>query len=126
MTPTHAPFETTEALRLTVLLGEDDRHHHKPAYAELVHRAHAARLAGASVFRGTEGFGTSALVHTTRLLSLAENLPVAVVIVDEAARIEAFVADTAELTRNALVLLDQVRVVRHRDRTAREEGDAPQ
>ncbi|MBO8193636.1 DUF190 domain-containing protein [Streptomyces oryzae] len=99
-------------LRLTVLLGENDQFHHRPAYAEIVHRAHAAGLAGASVFRGVEGFGASSLVHTTRLLSLSEDLPVAVVIVDEAARIRAFLPELEEITREGLVLLDEVEAVR--------------
>lgn len=50
---------TARALRLTILIGESDLWHHKPVYAEIVHRAHAAGLAGASVFRGIEGFGAS-------------------------------------------------------------------
>ncbi|MBO8184950.1 DUF190 domain-containing protein [Streptomyces spirodelae] len=112
------PAQAHGALRLTVLVGENDQHHHRPVYAEIVHRAHAAGLAGASVFRGVEGFGASSLVHTTRLLSLSEDLPVAVVIVDEAARIRAFLPELAELTREALVLLDEVEVVRFPARDA--------
>src|SRR6185312_14074999 len=78
------------AKRLTVYVGESDRHHHKPLYVEIVHRAHAAGLAGATVLRGIEGFGASRHVHTTRILSLTEDLPVVVVLVDEAERIERF------------------------------------
>lgn len=50
---------TGSALRVTVYIGENDTWHHKPLYTEIVHRAHAAGLAGASVFRGIEGFGAS-------------------------------------------------------------------
>ncbi|MGI5352497.1 DUF190 domain-containing protein [Streptomyces sp. CA-250714] len=107
-----------DALRLTVLLGENDQFQHRPAYAEIVHRAHAAGLAGASVFRGVEGFGASSLVHTTRLLSLSEDLPVAVVIVDEAARVRAFLPELEEPARGRLVLLDEVEIVRFPARDA--------
>jgi uncharacterized protein len=47
------------ARRLTVVVGESDVVGHRPLYGEIVHRAHAAGLAGASVFRGIEGFGAS-------------------------------------------------------------------
>ena len=70
------------ATRLTIMVGESDQAHHHPVYTEIVHRAHRAGLAGASVFRGIEGFGKSHHIHTTRLLSLSEDLPVAIVMVD--------------------------------------------
>jgi len=43
--------------RLTIFIGESDRHGHTPLATEIVQRAHKAGLAGASVFRGVEGFG---------------------------------------------------------------------
>ncbi|MFF8864068.1 DUF190 domain-containing protein [Streptomyces sp. NPDC015139] len=104
---------TGRALRLTVYIGEDDTWHHKPLYSEIVHRAHAAGLAGASVFRGIEGFGASSRVHTSRLLSLSEDLPVAVVVVDTEKRIRAFLPQLDELVREGLVTLDECEVVRY-------------
>jgi uncharacterized protein len=101
------------ALRLTVYIGEDDRWHHRPLYTEIVHRAHAAGLAGASVFRGVEGFGASSRIHTTRLLSLSEDLPVAVVIVDTEERVRGFLPELTELVTEGLVIIDPVEVVRY-------------
>lgn len=101
------------ALRLTVLVGESDHAHHRPVYSEVVHRAHQAGLAGASVFRGMEGFGRSQQVHTTRLLSLTEDLPVAVVIVDTEERVRAFLPQLDDLGVDGLVTLERVEVVRH-------------
>ncbi|MFD5632537.1 DUF190 domain-containing protein [Streptomyces sp. NPDC127077] len=104
---------TGDALRLTVLIGENDTWHHKPLYAEIVHRAHAAGLAGASVFKGIEGFGASSLIHTSRLLSLSEDLPVAVIVVDTEERVRAFLPRLDELVTEGLVLLDPCEVIRY-------------
>ncbi|MGW3247943.1 DUF190 domain-containing protein [Streptomyces sp. NPDC001070] len=105
-------------LRLTVLIGDNDTWHHKPLCTEIVHRAHEAGLAGASVFHGAEGFGASSLIHTTRLLSLSDNLPVMVVIVDQAERIRAFLPQLDELVTEGLVTLDEVEVIRYVGRGA--------
>ncbi|GGU16008.1 DUF190 domain-containing protein [Streptomyces coeruleorubidus] len=107
---------TGRALRLTVFVGENDTWHHKPLYSEIVHRAHAAGLAGASVFRGVEGFGASSLIHTSRLLSLSEDLPVAVVIVDTEPRVRAFLPQLDELVTEGLVTLDDCEVLRYTSR----------
>ncbi|NUO56391.1 MAG: DUF190 domain-containing protein [Hamadaea sp.] len=98
-------------LRLTILVGEDDQWHHRPLYTEIVHRAHQAGLAGASVFRGVEGFGASSRIHTSRLLSLAENLPCSVVVVDTEPAVRAFVSTLDDLPIG-LAMLDPVEVVR--------------
>ncbi|MFJ2814840.1 DUF190 domain-containing protein [Streptomyces sp. NPDC091279] len=104
---------TGPALRLTVYIGENDTWHRKPLYTEIVHRAHAAGLAGASVFRGVEGFGASSLIHTSRLLSLSEDLPVAIVVVDTEERVRAFLPQLDALVDGGLVTLDACEVVRH-------------
>ncbi|MGW2638907.1 DUF190 domain-containing protein [Streptomyces sp. NPDC001348] len=110
---------TGSALRVTVFVGEHDTWHHKPLYSEIVHRAHAAGLAGASVFRGIEGFGASSLIHTSRLLSLSEDLPVAIVIVDTEERVRAFLPQLDELVTEGLVILDDCEVIRY---AARDTG----
>jgi len=111
---------TGTALRVTIFIGEHDTWHHKPLYTEIVHRAHTAGLAGASVFRGIEGFGASSLIHTSRLLSLSEDLPVAIIIVDTEERVRAFLPQLDELVTEGLVILDDCEVIRYAGR--REEA----
>jgi PII-like signaling protein len=112
------------ALRVTVFIGEDDRYHHRPLSTEIVHRAHAAGLAGASVVRGCEGFGASSRIHTSRLVSLSEDLPVIVIIVDEPEKVRAFLPQLEELVQEGLVVVDEVEVVRYVGRSGNARGRA--
>ncbi|MFJ1616081.1 DUF190 domain-containing protein [Streptomyces sp. NPDC088249] len=86
---------TGSALRVTIFIGENDMWHHRPVFTEILHRARKAGLAGATVFRGIEGFGASSLIHTVRLLSLGEDLP-----------------QLDELVTEGLVILDDCEVIR--------------
>jgi len=97
--------------RLTIFVGESDNHGHTPLATEIVQRAHRAGLAGATVIRGVEGYGASNHIHTTRILSLSDDLPMVVVIVDSADRIQAFLPDLDELITGGLVIIDDVEVV---------------
>ncbi len=101
------------ARRLTIFIGETDLWHHKPLYSEIVRRAHRAGLAGASVLRGIEGYGASSHIHTSRLLSLSDDLPLAIIIVDAEERIDEFLPQLDELITEGLVILDDVDVVRY-------------
>lgn len=104
--------------RLTVILSEDDIWHHRPVYPEIVHRSHGAGLAGASVLRGLEGYGASHHIHTSRVPSLSADLPVAVVIIDTAEKIEVFLPVLDELVTEGLIDLDDVWVHRYLGRGA--------
>ena len=103
--------ETTPAVRLTILIGEDDQWQHRPLYDEIVRRAHAAGLAGASVFRGVEGYGANNNIHTTRILSLSEDMPIAIMIVDRDPLVREFVAGLREMRIEGSITLEPVEVV---------------
>ena len=102
-----------EARRLSIFIGEHDRYDHRSLATEIVHRAQRAGLAGATVVRGVEGFGSSNALHTTRVLSLSTDLPIVVLIVDEADRIDGFLPELDELITEGLVIIDDVHVVKY-------------
>ncbi|GHF54761.1 UPF0166 protein [Amycolatopsis bartoniae] len=99
-----------QAMRLTVLVG-DDLWHHRPVAHEIVHRAREAGLAGATVFRAVEGYGAGSRIHTLRLLSLADGIANLVMIVDTEERVREFVPRLDGLFVDGLVLLEPVEVV---------------
>jgi PII-like signaling protein len=99
------------ARRLTVIVSESDMYEHRPLATEIVHRAHAAGLPGASVFRGIEGFGATHSIHTTRILSLSDELPIAVVLVGDPEAIDDFVPQIAPLLKQGVLTVENVEVV---------------
>lgn len=112
--PAGAPARmTTLASRLTVYLGESDRSHGRARSSEIVRRARDAGLAGATVLRGLEGFGASQVLHTTRIMSLSDDLPILVVLIDVPERIDAFLPVLDELIDGGLVVREEVEVLKY-------------
>jgi PII-like signaling protein len=104
----------SEGQLLRIFIGESDHWGGRPLYEAIVHRAREAGLAGATVIRGLEGFGAHSRLHTTRILRLSEDLPVVVEIVDEAAKIEAFLPTLDEMVAEGMVTVEKVRVIAYR------------
>ncbi|MEU6497096.1 DUF190 domain-containing protein [Streptomyces sp. NPDC046984] len=103
-------FDETSA-RLTIHLSGSAVWHHKPVYAEIVHRARVQGLAGASVFHGIEGYGTHLVIHQDKPSRLRTHGPCVVVVVDVEERLRAFL-DTLDdvLCVNGVAVLDRTRV----------------
>jgi PII-like signaling protein len=113
------------ALRMTVIVGENDTWHHRPVSTEIVVRAREAGMAGATVTRGIEGFGKRSIVHTSRLVSLSSDLPVVVTLVDEAPKIQSFLSDVEEVVHGGIVTVEEVEVVRYVGSHDQRSGDTP-
>jgi PII-like signaling protein len=103
------------ASKLTVYFGESDRvggHLLSDTLLDLFeqHRVHAAVL-----MRGVEGFGGKHSLHTDRLLTLSEDLPLIAVAVDERARIDALLPAVTNLVEGGLVTLERARLLHEAD-----------
>jgi uncharacterized protein len=103
------------ALLLRIFLGEDDHHDGGPLYEAIVFKAREQHLAGATVLRGSMGFGRSSRMHTAKILRLSEELPVVIEIVDSEARINAFLPHLENIMGSGLVTLEKVQVLRYGD-----------
>ncbi|MGH9380204.1 MAG: DUF190 domain-containing protein [Thermoanaerobaculia bacterium] len=100
----------TQGYLLRIFLGESDRHEGQPLYEWIVLRARERGLAGATVLRGTEGFGRHSRIHTGKILRLSTDLPVVVEIVDSQEKVEAFLAELDGVIHEGLATLERVEV----------------
>jgi len=104
----------SEAQLLRIFVGESDKYHGQPLYQAIVEDARQRGLAGATVLRGTLGFGAHSRIHSAKVLRLSEDLPMVVEIVDTPEAIEAFLPDLDEMIGEGLVTLEKVQVITYR------------
>ncbi len=109
--------------RLSILMTEADRYGRVPLYVELVDRARRAGLAGATAIAGEQGFGYLSRPHASHLLRSADDIPIEVMVIDSAERIEEFIPEIADLVAGRVVVRRDVQVVS--DRSPAREGRKP-
>jgi uncharacterized protein len=101
-----------DAIRVTIFLSEDDRHHHHGLHEVILNKALESGIVGGSVWRGIEGFGPSGRVRTLRFPDANTGLPLVVELIDSAERIEEFLRTVGELAPGSLVTKEPIRLSR--------------
>ena len=96
--------------RLRIYVGEDKRHGDKPLYEAIMLKARQLQLAGATMMRGSQGYGRSTRLHTTDVV-FSEDLPVIIEIVDSRDKIRKFAALLDGIKQIGLVTCDDVSVL---------------
>jgi PII-like signaling protein len=100
---------------LRIFVDEKDRYANQPAYIAVVEALRAAGFAGASVFKGIEGYGLSGAMRTTRVFDLSTNLPVLIEVVEEESKILEFLPTLQEIVGDGLVTLENLTLIRLTD-----------
>jgi len=104
-------MEPTRATKLTIYVGDSDRHGRKPLHLAIVELLHDEGVSGATVLHGIEGYGSHKQIHTARILDLSGDLPIVIVAVDRPEKIEAMLPKLDEIIGGGLVTTEDVRVV---------------
>ena len=106
-----------EAKLLRIFIGESDKIKGRSVYEEIVLRAREAKLAGATVTRGIMGFGANSIIHTSKILTISEDLPLVIEIVDTLEKIESFIQTVHNIFEAAniggLVTIEKVEVIKY-------------
>jgi len=101
-------LQTAKLLRIHI--SESDRSNGKPLYEVIVARCRELGIAGATVFRGLEGFGETAELHRPRLLH--KDQPIAVVIIDTEEKMNTLIPAVEAMLDTGMMALSNVGVLR--------------
>ena len=109
-------IETKIAQLLRIFIGENDKIGPVNVYEKIVVRARECKLAGATVYRGIMGFGSTSIIHTSKVLRLSEHLPLVIEIVDTEEKIQEFLPLLDELLAKSncggLITVEQANIVK--------------
>jgi uncharacterized protein len=104
----------TDSVLLRIFIGETARFKHQPLYEAIVLKARELHMAGATVLRGSMGFGKSSRLHTSKIDGLSDDLPVVIEIVDSEDKINSFLPILDEMMPAGLATLEKIQTVYHR------------
>ncbi|MDR3685925.1 MAG: DUF190 domain-containing protein [Coriobacteriia bacterium] len=99
------------AQRVTVLVGETDRHDGHTLYEAIVTMLHAEGIAGATATRGILGYGGTGRTHSAHLLDVADDLPIAIVFVDSAEAVQRILPRLDAMVTSGLVTIEDVQAI---------------
>lgn len=108
--------EPQKARILRLHFSEHDRYRGKPLYEAIVDKCREMKIAGATVYRGLEGYGGTAEIHRQHLLS--HDLPILVTVIDSAEKIAALLPAVEEMIDQGLIAMSDVEMVRIRKSAA--------
>ncbi len=99
-----------KAQLLRLHFAESDEYRGKPLYEAIVQRAKELGIAGATVFRGLEGFGETAELHRRRLTK--KDQPIVVTIVDTAENLARLVPEVQAMMDTGMIATSEVDCIR--------------
>ena|SRR5438105_15277317 len=102
-----------KAKLLRIYFGEDDKWKGKPLYRAIVEKCRELDVAGATVYRGVEGYGASTLIRRSHLLSISHDAPVMVSIVDSEEKIRNLIPVLDDMVGEGLIAMSDVEVIKY-------------
>ncbi len=108
------PKFSEEGMALRIFIGETERHKGKALYEQIVLRAKDLKLSGATVVRGLMGFGADSHMHTAKLLSLSDNSPIVIEIIDSEENLNRLLPFLDDVVVEGMVTLEKVKVFKYR------------
>lgn len=99
-----------KAKRVRIYVDEGQLHRHQPLPVAILDFLRNEGAAGATVFRGIEGFGGSGEIRTSRLVDITQRLPLVIDWIDSREQVERLLPQIKEMIRHGFITVDDTEV----------------
>jgi len=97
---------------LRIFLSEKKRIDGKLAYKYIVDFLRKNKIAGATVLRGILGYGSSFQVHSASILTLSEDLPIVIEVVDKKEKLDKIIPQIKELLDGkGMITIEKIEII---------------
>jgi hypothetical protein len=103
-----------DGVLVRVFIGESDRLGNQPLYEAIVQKTRELGLAGATVLRGSEGFGARSVVHKAALLEMSSDLPIVIEIVDGRDKVNLLLPHLQTMVAEGMITMEYVKILMYR------------
>jgi uncharacterized protein len=97
---------------MRVFIGESDRWHGEPLYDAIVKQLRMIEVAGATVYRGIDGYGAKGHIHKQSFWHLSNDLPIMISAIDTAEKIAEATAAVEKMLLDGLIVVSDVEMTR--------------
>jgi len=116
--------ERFQARMLRIHFGEDDKWQGKPLHEAIVAKCVELGIAGATVYRGIEGYGASTRIRHASHWKFSTDAPVMLSVIDTEEQIDRLIPHLDAMVQEGLVAMSRVEVIRY-SRNVEKTQDTP-
>ena len=102
-----------KAKLIRIHFGEDDKFRGKPLHEAIVQKCQELDMAGATVYRGFEGYGASTRIHRGHGFLFSSDAPIVVTIVDSEEKVRQLIPHLDAMLGEGLIAVSDVEVIRY-------------
>ncbi len=117
--------EQFQARMLRIHFGEGDKWRGKPLYEAIVAKCKELGMAGAIVYRGIEGYGSSTRIHHASHWTLSRDAPIMLSIIDTEEQISTLIPHLDAMVEEGLIATSSVEVIRYSKSSVTRKIGAP-
>jgi len=113
--PRSPAMKTNEdGILLRIFAGDSDSSAGKPLHQSIVQKARELGLAGATVLKGSLGFGANSVMHTNKSVELSTDLPIVIELVDTEQKIRSLLPFLEQTVAEGMITMESVRIILYR------------
>lgn len=104
--------EAAKAKLMQIFFGEADRWHDEPLYDAILKQLRMMEIAGATVYRGIDGYGAKGHSHKKSFFHISRDLPVMISVVESEEKLNQAASAVEGMLEDGLIVISDVDVVR--------------